>query len=747
MARLPEVDPRKAIEWLQLHIRSKGLWTLGALHPSGIPPVTLTTSDPEEAFNFVDHFVDTHNIHFNPNPARPEVRRDKKLGKADVERAMFIPADFDRTEDGQRLVLVPGAKEKMIKRLQSGEIGPGRPSIILDSGNGIQALWQLDDEANLDNPRARDEVEGFGRYIADNHGGDHCWTVNHLFRLPFTMNWPNAKKLSEGLQPVPTRPIEATGQLYEQWRFDWDGVYASDFAIKLGAAETFDSIDDLVDKYYLPDRLIAKLTSTERFDSDAEWALLKDLLKAGLPPEALMGVMLHEDWGVGARAREQHQKGVRDIGDYLNYTIPRVVEAVGIDRAKTNEDFGELDERWDSTEEGSEDSSTEKPKAKKFRFTLKGPVNPAELQRPTWLIKNIIQQHKVGALYGGPKTGKTFLSLDMACCVAMGIPFHGFRVTQGRVLYIAAEGDEYSINERIYAWCQVNDVSIDALSERLQIVYSTVHINDEATLREFFLNVRAQAGIHWDLVFVDTLTKNMRGDQNSQEVMGTFFEHVHVMRRVMNAAILIVHHSDKAGNNYRGSSVIEGDVDFMLALKKAERTEKEGDRKLSDIYAAPIKDLRIMELPAARESEDGGQTVLHFKRFLLGTDEDGDERTTRYFERAAVKSGYQNESSSGGRTEADMGKDDRAGDGKFAPLVDMKGLLLEIFASPPKTIKDLIDEEVAGRSRRNVYRLVSELRAAKLLSKKGFVVTDNGKSFLGEKAMMDVLSTETEQAE
>jgi len=334
----------------------------------------------------------------------------------------------------------------------------------------------------------------------------------------------------------------------------------------------------------------------------------------------------------------------------------------------------------------------------------------------------------------------------MACCVAMGIPFHGFRVTQGRVLYIAAEGDEYSINERIYAWCQVNDVSIDALSERLQIVYSTVHINDEATLREFFLNVRAQAGIHWDLVFVDTLTKNMRGDQNSQDVMGTFFEHVHVMRRVMNASILIVHHSDKAGNNYRGSSVIEGDVDFMLALKKAERTEKEGDRKLSDIYAAPIKDLRIMELPAARESEDGGQTVLHFKRFLLGTDEDGDERTTRYFERAAVKSGYQNESSSEGRTEADKGQQ-RAEGGEFAPQIDMKGLLLEIFASPPKTIKELVDEGTPGRSERNIYRLVKDLRAAKLLSRKGFIVTDNGKAFLGEKAMMAVLATDPETPE
>ena len=50
-----------------------------------------------------------------------------------------------------------------------------------------------------------------------------------------------------------------------------------------------------------------------------------------------------------------------------------------------------------------------------------------------------------------PKTGKSFLALDLACCVAEGRPFWGFRTDKGSVLYCDLEGTEWRTQERFPA--------------------------------------------------------------------------------------------------------------------------------------------------------------------------------------------------------------------------------------------------------------------------------------------------------
>ena len=50
-----------------------------------------------------------------------------------------------------------------------------------------------------------------------------------------------------------------------------------------------------------------------------------------------------------------------------------------------------------------------------------------------------------------PKTGKSFLALDLACCVAEGKPFWGFDTVQGDVLYCDLEGVEWRTQDRLPA--------------------------------------------------------------------------------------------------------------------------------------------------------------------------------------------------------------------------------------------------------------------------------------------------------
>ena len=47
---------------------------------------------------------------------------------------------------------------------------------------------------------------------------------------------------------------------------------------------------------------------------------------------------------------------------------------------------------------------------------------------PDWLIQNVVERDAVGVMFGAPKTGKSFVALDQALCVAHGIDYHGRKV-------------------------------------------------------------------------------------------------------------------------------------------------------------------------------------------------------------------------------------------------------------------------------------------------------------------------------
>lgn len=67
-------------------------------------------------------------------------------------------------------------------RIQLLEYEP-RPSIIVSSGNGMHAYWLLDQLA------VQTEIESRNYALQTALGGDACHSIDHLFRIPGTMNW------------------------------------------------------------------------------------------------------------------------------------------------------------------------------------------------------------------------------------------------------------------------------------------------------------------------------------------------------------------------------------------------------------------------------------------------------------------------------------------------------------------------------------------------------------------------------
>ena len=60
---------------------------------------------------------------------------------------------------------------------------------------------------------------------------------------------------------------------------------------------------------------------------------------------------------------------------------------------------------------------------------------------PPWLIRDLIPQGELAIIAGQWGAGKTFIGVDLAACVMLGLPFAGHEVVRsGAVLWLAAEG-------------------------------------------------------------------------------------------------------------------------------------------------------------------------------------------------------------------------------------------------------------------------------------------------------------------
>ena len=118
---------------------------------------------------------------------------NKKPSKADIVAARFAHVDIDPPKDG-------GPIDKLQTQAELVAL-PFPPTLIIDSGGGLQAFWRLSGPASLA------EVESVNQSLAERLGGDHCHNIDRLMRLPGTVNYPNSKKRAAGRIPVLAKVI------------------------------------------------------------------------------------------------------------------------------------------------------------------------------------------------------------------------------------------------------------------------------------------------------------------------------------------------------------------------------------------------------------------------------------------------------------------------------------------------------------------------------------------------------------
>ena len=223
---------------------------------------------------------------------------------------------------------------------------------------------------------------------------------------------------------------------------------------------------------------------------------------------------------------------------------------------------------------------------------------------------DILFRDTLAWMVGKPGCGKSFSALDMAGCIATGEPWQTYRVEQGRVLYLVAEGVR-GVKQRVRAWEQ----SMGRTMAGVDFLPIAVQSTNRAMWDAFVELAREN---QYALIVIDTQSRVTVGvEENSNTEMGEFVHQAERLRAASAACVLIVHHIGRNGDTGRGATVLDGALSTIIKVTKDEDRIKLECTKNKD--AAEWDDINLRTVPTGESVvlmlDDGfapkAQTVSH----------------------------------------------------------------------------------------------------------------------------------------
>lgn len=194
----PEINPEELVSFIKT-VRPDGNIKLATIGQYGGPPLVNSFSIPEELQAVIEFCEDYkgRNLYYELNLANnPAARKSKE---SDISAIIGVVVDLDPDCSNS---YEAGRDALMNEKLEEVSTFPVEPTLVIDSGNGLQVIYLLN-EFSTDFER----VKSLSKNLAIHFGGDTTYSIDHLFRLPGTWNYPNQKKLDKGYPSEPSQAI------------------------------------------------------------------------------------------------------------------------------------------------------------------------------------------------------------------------------------------------------------------------------------------------------------------------------------------------------------------------------------------------------------------------------------------------------------------------------------------------------------------------------------------------------------
>jgi hypothetical protein len=188
------------------------------------------------------------------------------------------------------------------------------------------------------------------------------------------------------------------------------------------------------------------------------------------------------------------------------------------------------------------------------------------------LVDGVIDRGAMSTWYGGPKSYKSFIMLNLALMIATGKRWAGRETHKGTVIYAALEGGR-GVMKRLHALQKQHPDSDGAPLYVIPKPLNLLKPKDRAELTESCNTVIKEAG-QIEFIVIDTVARAMAGNnENAPEVMSAFIQHVDVLRHATKAHVALVHHTGKdPTKGARGHSSLLGALDSEFEIKRGKVT-------------------------------------------------------------------------------------------------------------------------------------------------------------------------------
>jgi hypothetical protein len=558
---------KQAVVWLKA-IRPKGPWTLASIHPEtgAIAVKSFKLKELEAMREWIAERNGKLNLYIVINVTKR--RMNKKPREVDMARVDFTyvdcdPLDHETPEE---------AHTRHRANLESGIVP--LPSMNYVSGNGLVALWRLDPPVMIKSAEDIENVKAINAALAQRLGGkaagyDSCHSIDHLFRLPYTLNIPDARKRAKGRVPVLAGDVVNHPDLsYAAYELPQDSPSPSiaPEQTKLGPVENVEDLgelnlpphvrelvevaweDDLSDKY--PSR------------SERDFAGITGLLRNRVRPEQVVGILLNDDYALGERLQERDD--------------PEAAARKEVERAVAK--LGAIDAASDF--EGIETPSEvdDEPKIV-FKPTAYEWVDPAEIPQREWIYKPAYIGGFVSLTIAVGGKGKTSLARAEAAAIASGKPLLGIVPQRCKVWYWNGE-DPQDENARGFAairlYYKLEKPDLDGWlftdsGRDTPIKLATMKRGDfiiaKPVVKALIEAIRAN---DIGVMIVDPFVTSHNVNENDNMMINDVVDQWRAIANATGCAIMLVHHSRKLNGEAASIEAARG----ASALKDAARVRR-----------------------------------------------------------------------------------------------------------------------------------------------------------------------------
>lgn len=215
---MPTGDTAAAVAWL-LALRPAGPWFLYSADSTekeiGLPARRFTSEQVDAMRAWIDERQGRYNLYYSPNTPLPTV--GKHPTKAEMTHINVLHVDLDLPKTGLYSAPTPENLARLRARI---DVLEPTAHLLVFSGGGYQGLWNVD--RALPAAEYTERIEAINQGIEKACGGDHCWNVNRILRLPGTLNTPSPTKLAKNPHRVPALATVVRADWDARWSFERD---------------------------------------------------------------------------------------------------------------------------------------------------------------------------------------------------------------------------------------------------------------------------------------------------------------------------------------------------------------------------------------------------------------------------------------------------------------------------------------------------------------------------------------------